>query len=280
MMLIVDKNEQDTAPDIVQSLKNRFTQVIVANLPHREFGGISVTAGDINIPLDDGNVLAIERKTPTDFLNSISNGHIFHQIETMHAHAKFVSLIITGKLSYSPEDDTVIADRRTTEWSGVSVRAALREIQVSNCFVEFCPVGEYPAMIEEVYKTCLSIISGKRGGNIKNRIVTFPPIDRRVEFIAQLPGVGLESATSLVGFAGMMEGMPEEEIVNLDGTVTTWTPGTIAQSLHWMSIMSQIDKESRPKGWTGKRILTVRKFTGLASNQYININEEVSDDEQ
>ena len=269
MMLIVDKNEQDTAPDVVQSLKNRFTQVIIANLPHREFGGISVTAGDINIPLDDGNVLAIERKTPTDFLNSISNGHIFHQIETMHAHAKFVSVIITGKLSYSPEDDTVIADRRNTEWKGVSVRAALREIQVSNCFVEFCPMGEYPAMVEEVYKTCLSISSGKRGGNIKNRIVTFPPIDERIQFLAQLPSVGLESAESILKWSAMMENNSDE-----DGY------GTIAHSLHWISIMSQIDKESRPKGWTGKRILTVRKFLGLASNQYININEEVSDNEQ
>ena len=50
--------------------------------------------------------------------------------------------------------------------------------------------------------------------------------------------------------------------------------GSIASALHWMSILSQIDKDSRPAGWGAAKILTQRKFLGLASNQYIGLNEE------
>lgn len=262
-ILIVDENENTQAPHIVESLKHYFSPVLVANLPHREFGGTSVTAGDINIPLDDGNILAVERKTVSDFLGSIANRHILNQVEVMHTHAKFCVVIITGKLGYSVTDK-VIADKRETEWNGSSVRALLDLIQFSGCAVRYCPEAEYALMVKEIYEVVSK--SDKHSGIVKNRITTFPPIDERVQFLAQLPSVGLESAESLLNFAGMMEGVKPDE----DGN----TFGTIAQALHWMSIMSQIDKESRPVNWVGKRILTNRKFLGLASNEYIKIESE------
>lgn len=276
MNLLVDKSEQSSAPDVVSSLKSRFANVFVTNLPHRPFGNTNITAGDINIPLEDGSILAIERKTPDDFLQSIPERRIFNQVEVMHSIAKFVAIIITGKIAYSPVDDTVIADRRNTEWDGKSVRAALRKIQMSNCIVEFCPAGEYPSLVNEIYDTCTKI--GEPTKSIKNRIVTFPPLDERVQFLAQLPSVGLESAISLLNFAGMMEGVKEIEEVDIMGNVIgTNTYGTVAQALHWMSILSQIDKSSRPKNWKGEKILTNRKFLGLNSNEYIDIG--ISKDE-
>src|SRR5574339_1229322 len=98
MIIVVDKNEQDTSPSTIESLKHIFPNLIVANLPHRQYGDTNITAGDINIPLDDGNILAIERKTVSDFLGSIPNRHVMNQIEVMHSHAKFVALVITGKM--------------------------------------------------------------------------------------------------------------------------------------------------------------------------------------
>ena len=98
---------------------------------------------------------------------------------------------------------------------------------------------------------------------VKNRIITFPPVDERIQFLAQLPGVGLESAESLLTFAGVME-----DTQDTDGY------GTLAEAIHWVSILSQIGKEDRPKNWKGEKILTIRKFLGLKSNEYIKIESE------
>jgi hypothetical protein len=116
-------------------------------------------------------------------------------------------------------------------------------------------------MVKEIYDVVNKPSEHK--GIVKNRIVTFPPIDERIQFLAQLPSVGLESAESLLQFAGMMDDNADE-----DGY------GTLASALHWISIMSQIDKDSRPVNWVGKRILTNRKFFGLKSNEYISIQSE------
>jgi len=260
MIIVVDKNEQDTSPTTIESLKIIFPNLIVANLPHRQYGNTNITAGDINIPLDDGNILAIERKTVSDFLQSIPNRHIMNQIEVMHNNAKFVALIITGKMRYSPTD-MVIDDRRETEWQGRDVRSLLRKIQLSPAVVEYCPESEYANMVMEIYKTVTNIDNLPK--TYKNRIVTFPPVDERIQFLAQLPSVSLERATSLLTFAGMMESTDDTEGY-----------GTIAQALHHMSIMSHYGKDIRPAQWGAKTILTNRKFLGLASNQYLGIITE------
>lgn len=252
--IIVDKSEKSSAPHIVESLSKYF-KVISANLPHRIYGNKKITAGDINIPLDDGTVLAIERKTGSDLLNSIKERHILNQVEVMHTHAKWCAVIVTGKISYSP-NDMVIVDKRETEWGGASVRALLDTIQFSGCAVRFCPETEYPLMVREIYD--LASKPDKHRGLVKNRIITFPPVDERVQFLAQLPGIGLETAESLLQFAGMMD-------KNADGDGF----GTLVSALHWMSILSGVDQDSRPKNWGGKKILTTRKFFGLASDEYI-----------
>ena len=266
MILIIDKNQQSTNPEVVEKLQEFFGQanVIVTNLPHREFGNISVTAGDINIPLDDGSVLAIERKTPMDFLNSIRDRHIFNQVEVMAQHAKYSAIIITGKLTFSP-DDKVMADREETNWGGSSIRATLDLIQYSGCALRLCPPAEYPYAIREIYNVVNK--SSNHQGVFKNRIVTFPPTDERVQMLCQFPGVGIESAESILRFAGMMDNNSDE-----DGY------GTLSGALHWITIMAGIENDSRPKHWNGKRgankIVTIRKLLGLASNQYIAAKEE------
>lgn len=270
MLLIVDKNEKDVNKAVFNQLTKHFSKVIVANLPHREYGGISVTAGDINIPLDSGDILAIERKTPNDFLNSIPNRHIFNQIEVMAQNAKYSALIITGKIEYTDKTDIVIADGiRTDErgkgWSGRSVRAVLNLIQGSGCPIIHCPANKYPQMIEEVYSTFNK--PPEHQGIDKRRIITFPPVDERVERLCKfMPGVEFVLADRLLKFAGMMDNNADEEGY-----------GNVASALHWATILSGVAKSERPKGWGPHKILTVRKFLGLASNQYIGINSELNE---
>ncbi len=255
MLLIVDKSEESSNPKFVQMLKKNFAQVIVTNLPHRIHGNTKVTAGDINIPLDDGNLLAIERKTPEDFLASISHRRIFNQVEVMANNAKYSAVVITGKISYGGKHDMTYINDEVTEWSGASVRAVIRAIQYSGCVVDFCPQDQFCNQITEIYK--LVNKPDKHQSIVKNRIITFPPIDERVEFIAQMPGVGLKLADSLLIFAGKMENNADE-----------LGYGSVAAALHWVTLLSQIDKAERPAGWGAAKILTIRKFFGLASDEY------------
>lgn len=261
MLIIVDKNEESTSPETIKKLKKYFSKVVITDLPHHEHGGTKVTAGDINIPLSDGSILAIERKTPHDFLQSIGNRHIFDQIEVMAQNAKYSAFIITGSFSYTNKSDMCVIDDKETPWHGASVRATLALIQYSGCALIFCPPDKYPVMIAELYNV-VNKPSEHRAVK-KNRIITFPPIDARVELLAQLPGVGLKLAESLLKFAGMMDNNADE-----DGY------GTVASALHWVTILSGIDKNVRPEGWGAAKVLTVRKMFGLEGNEYITILKE------
>ena len=272
MIVIVDQNEKDTNPDVVASLKKNFSNVIVANLPHHDYGGIKVTSGDVNIPLDDGSLLAIERKTPSDFLGSIPDRHIFNQVEVMAKHAKYSAIIVTGSFTYGAKDDMCYilkqdGERDITNWNGKDVRGAIVTIEYSGCPVIFCPPSRYCQTIAELYTTVNK--PDKHQSIVKNRIITFPPCDDRIVFLAQLPGVGLKLAEGLLNFAGMMDGVQPDE----DGN----TYGTLASAFEWMTILSQIDKDVRPAGWGAAKILTQRKFLGLNSNQYISVNTEVQE---
>ena len=251
MMLIVDSNEKATNPKVFQSLERNFSNVIVANL----------NAGDINIPLDDGSVLAIERKTPNDFLSSIADGRIFEQAECMAQNAKYSAFIVTGYFTYSEKSDMVMIEGEKTNWKGSSVRAVMRVIQYSGCVIEFCPPSRICQIISELYMTVNK--PDERRGIQKKRIITFPPVDKRVQFLAQLPGIGLDTAESVLQFAGMMDSNADE-----------YGYGTIAGALEWITIMSGVDKDARPKNWGPNRILNVRKFFGLESSQYIGVSAE------
>lgn len=263
MLLLVDKNEE-VNPGIIKALKKNFSQVIITNLPHRDHGGVTVTAGDINIPLSDGNILAIERKTPEDFLGSIASRHLFDQVEVMAMNAKYSVIIVTGAFTYGAKDDMCYIKKGDenikTNWTGVSVRAAITTIMYSGCPIIFCPEEFYCQAIAEQYG--IANKSDERQGVKKRRIITFPPVDERVEFIAQIPGVGLKLAESLMTFAGKMEGKDDDY-------------GSLASAFHWLSILVQIDKTERPAGWGPAKILAARKFFGLESNQYIAIPKEV-----
>ncbi len=261
MILIVDQNEKATNPKIISSLEKHFSKVIISNLK----------CGDVNIPMDDGSVLAIERKAPYDFLASIADGRIFEQVESMALHAKYSAFIVTGTFTYKDKSDIVCIDGESTNWKGSAVRTTMTVIQFSGCPIIFCPENKYSETIAELYNTVNK--PDERRGIRKNRIITFPPVDDRVQLMAQFPGVGLKLAESIMHWVKVMENDTSEDEYP-----------SIALTFHWLSIMAQIDKGSRPEGWGAKKILTFRKFMGLASNEYIAINSEkqemVNDNEE
>ncbi len=267
MIVLTDTNELATSPKTIARLKEYFGKenVIVCNIT--KYAG--VTAGDVNVPLDDGTILAIERKTPTDFLSSIT-GHLQDQVEAMSRHAKYYSVIVTGSIQYGM-NNTVLADHEITGWKANDVRGLVRAIQFAGCSIEYCPEDSYPMVIEEIYKTVNKPDEHQRLR--RNRIITFPPLDERIQILAQFPGgakmkLGIKSATSLLKFAGTMDKNADE-----DGY------GTLASAVHWATILVQIDQGSRPSGWSANKILTFRKMWGLASNEYIGVIAEEKEKE-
>lgn len=249
MIVLVDSNEKATNPKVVKSIESKFSNVIVTTLP----------SGDVNIPLDDGGVLAIERKTCNDFLSSIADGRIFEQVENMAQNAKYSAFIVTGYFTYGEKNDMCFIEGKQTNWKGSAVRAVMRVIQYSGCVLEFCPATRYTDMIAELYSTVNK--PDERRGIQKHRIITFPPIDERVEFIAQLPGVGLKLSESLLKFSHC-------EMADNDEY------GTVADAISWITLMGRVEKSNRPKGWGAEKILTLRKFFGLKPNEYIDVLEE------
>lgn len=262
MIILVDPNEVGTSPKTIEALKRHFTSVVISKKP---------MGFDLQIPLQDGSILAIERKSPADFLASIGDNRLKQQIEKMHSKAKFSAIVVTGKINYAGNGYVKLdEDQETRKWKSVSVRGMIRAIQLSGTILEWCPASLFPQMVEEIYTTCNT--EDHRQGLQKHRVITFPPLDDRIQILGQFCGVGIESAKSLLKFAGMMDKNADEEGY-----------GTLASALHWMTILSQIDSKSRPKNWAGKpgatKILENRKLLGLAADEYLAVLKETSNSE-
>ena len=247
MIIIVDTNEQATNPKLVDNLKSCYGKsIVIANL----------NAGDINIPLDDGSILGMDRKEAHDFLASIADRRIFDVIERMFSYCKYVAIVITGKITYD-DNDMVKIDGKVTNWNGKSVRATLRVIQLSGCILEYCPVDKYSEIINEIYSTVNK--PDERQGLKRRRIVTFPPLDTRVEMLALFPGIGIKRSESLLSSDIVKGGMSEDEY------------GSLAKAFETISTMVLVDKDIRPDGWGAKTILNFRKMMGLERNEYIQV---------
>jgi ERCC4-type nuclease len=213
--------------------------------------------GDVNVVLDNGDLLAIERKEIHDFLGSIGDGRLFDQAERM-SKAKYSAIIVQGTLTYS-SDDMAIANKERTNWSGVSVRGALYAVQFSGCPVLFCPEDWYPRIVQSLIEFVSK--SDQHWQNKHRRIITFPPLDERISLLATFPNIGIKRATSMVEFCGKTEG-------NL---------GTLAESLCWASAMPLIENGSRPAGWGNKIAQNFREYLGLKPGQYLEIKEDKSE---
>jgi ERCC4-type nuclease len=249
MLIIVDANEQATAPWTVDDLRKHFgDKSVVIGTP---------ASGDLNILLSNGGILAIERKTPSDLLNSIGDGRLFHQVENMANHANYSVIVITGYMSYDPKDDFVVIDAKTN-WKGKSVRAALDAVQFSGCAIRTCSKNGYATTVGELY----DLVNKSSGIHLqlkKRRVITFPPVSVPVEILSSFPGIGLKRAISLLEWASTTKG---------DECSTT-----LAQAIEWASIMALVNKPDRPEGWGDAVVKTFRGSLGLQPDECMKIHK-------
>lgn len=179
--IMIDSNEIVTAPWID---KLTFSGVprIVTKLTH----------GDVLATTDTGDMIAIERKTPTDLLGSVKDKHIFKQCAGMRNQTPYSYLVVTGTLT-ATKDDKVIADDRVTGWAWNSIQGALLEIQDLGVKIVYCTSnGEYEA-------TVLRLCNRER---CKEKVIE-PTVSSRImspgeALLCSLPGVGWERASKLL----------------------------------------------------------------------------------
>lgn len=245
MIVIVDSNEEATNPAVVDTMRKSIPNLTVAHL----------TSGDVNVILDNGEVLAVERKNAADFLGSVADGRVFRQVENMANSAKFYCIIIVGEFSFDKED-MVVCNGRTTGWRGISIRGALYAIQFSGCPILFCRSSGYPDYTETLLEIVKFVSKPETHWQMlgHRRIVTFPPIDIQTEIIAAFPGIGLKRAKALLEFAGKKG-----------------KRGTLAEALTWASAFPMLAESSMPEGWGKKVANNFRTMLGLADDEYLDI---------
>lgn len=281
MFIVIDQNEgidrNKIRKDAKTGTKVKGTKTLANQRAmerfSRYFGELQfaeLTCGDINIILDDGKLLAIERKRPGDFLGSIASGRIFRQVENMAKHAMWSCVLVEGLFMFDKNDMAVIpiydkADEKiiqyeTTNWRGASVRGAMYAIQWSGCPIITVDPSNVPKMVHDIATFCSKPAEHAQSLGRK-RIVTFPPITLPEEIVSALPGVGLKRARALLEFSARQNGNKER------------VP-SLAEALSWASMLILIDKKSRPEGWGNQTILNVRTALGLLTGEYLAIQED------
>ena len=190
--VIADSRE----PGWVQQMKLNGVPVAVDTLP----------AGDVQLFLDDGQVLLVERKVSGDFLGSIADGRLFDQASRLvesrisdQLNGKPISvwpyLIITGTLRPSGKD-LVITDRGETAWDWESVNSAILTLQEMGVFVGF-------ARDDDDFERALLAL-----GNRKREDVKIMParqsylVSQQALFLMGIPGIGEERSTRVLEWAG------------------------------------------------------------------------------
>lgn len=159
------------------------------------FGGVSTTVtllefGDVWAATDDGALLAIERKTSDDLLNSLKDGRLFTQLAGLRGVSEYAYLFICGSITRGP-DGKVITDGRQTGWNYQSVQSAILTAQELGCYVVYTSDDHFEATVAG--------LGLRNRGEIRAKPARkFIQLDPGEQMLAALPGIGLERVDALM----------------------------------------------------------------------------------
>lgn len=165
------------------------------------FGGVPKIAmqletGDLWCATDDGQMLIIERKTPSDLLGSIKDGRLFQQVAAMREKSKWAYVMITGALAHTL-DGHVITDNRTTGWKFDDVMGALLTVQELGVSVVNCQSDQH-------YEEAVLRLARRDRKAVKTIEPRMEPhvLTEQEKVLISLPGIGIERAGLLLGEHG------------------------------------------------------------------------------
>lgn len=198
-MVIVDSREPDWAQQI-------------------DFGCPSyvsmLDAGDYLVCCDDGANLAVERKTPTDFLGTLKEGRLFDQCAKLRQSRQdgyWPYFLITGEFRLG-RGGYVFCDNRDTGWDYSAVLGAILSIQELGIFVTQCAgdmdLGQAIIRLSNRNRRAEMLVEPKRDPK---------RLDPAGLIISSLPGIGTEKTPGIIAqygtAAGALEGLTGDEYI-------------------------------------------------------------------
>jgi ERCC4-type nuclease len=218
-----------------------------SHIQNLKFGGVpsikmQLECGDLWASTDDGEMLIIERKTPSDLLGSIKDGRLFNQAAAMRDKSKWAYVMVTGALAHTL-DGHVVTDNRTTGWKFDDVQGALLTVQELGCNVVVCQSDQH-------YEEAVLRLARRDRKAVKPIEPRTQPhvITEQEKLLTALPGIGLERAGLLLG-----------------------EHGSAAYSIAWLTWLDSI-AEITGIGDGTKR--NVRKALGLLPEEWIAVMSE------
>jgi ERCC4-type nuclease len=174
-------------------LKNWQTQP-PAELPDVPILVQQLETGDAKVYCADGVVLNVERKTPSDFLNSIPTDHIFDQVGRMMQERRdkgeLPFLVITGEILRNPQTGNCIipGSKHGEGWNWNAVQGTLLSIQEAGVPVIFCAN-------DLDYAPCLNRLAGRNHSlMIINPTREMLPLTPEERVLCAFDGIGPELA--------------------------------------------------------------------------------------
>lgn len=190
------------------------------------FGGvptsvIELASGDVQAVTSDGHVLCIERKTPDDLLNTLREERLFPQAAKLaeprldqllgnQPTTYWPYLIVTGPL-HADANGRVHTERGETGWSLASVWGALLNVQEMGVFVTLCN-GDAD------FERCVLALGKRERGPIQQVLPPRPAalLGPGHAMLTALPGIGVETASKLLTWAGGVPAHVLAGLVDLD----------------------------------------------------------------
>lgn len=173
-----------------------------ATIQKLSFGGVDkvvveLDAGDLLGVCDDATMIAVERKTPSDLLNTLRDQRLFPQLTKLRAVTPWAYLVVCGGL-YPGANDMVWLDdgsafgSRETGWTWPSVQGALVTCQEIGINVVFAN-----GLLD--YETTVLRLANRDRSTLKvtpARDASF--LSSYETILAALPQVGPERARALL----------------------------------------------------------------------------------
>lgn len=151
--------------------------------------------GDVHVVCEDGTLILIERKSMSDFLNSLKDDRVFRQCADMRHVSPWAYLVVTDQFQRGP-GGKVVTDRETG-WSWNALQGALLTIQELGVFVVFSGG-------EQDFEACILRLAARDHSPEKLLPPERPGVSLSMaeQFLCGLPNVGPERAAHLMDYCG------------------------------------------------------------------------------
>jgi len=209
------------------------------------FGGVpaivsALDAGDLLLACDDGALVVVERKTASDFLNTLRDDRLFPQIAKLREQTQWSYLVVCGDLRPGP-GGVCYCDGKETGWNWSSVSGALITAQELGVHVvQLAGDHDYEAAVIRLACRDRQTVRVQPARDLSI-------VSEAERILAALPGIGPERIAAVLEFCG-----------------------TPAWALTWLTDDRQLNDGTVP-GIGLRTKQRIRKALGLDAETYMSV---------